>query len=324
MLRAYAQTEGRLSLIADPDQTALREAVWIDLMNPTAREEGAVAAALGLYVPTREDMEEIEISSRLYVEDGAAFMTVTLPSETDADAPILGAVSFVLTGAHLLTVRHSAPRAFDTFPVRAEKVSLGCVAGDAVMLALLDAIVDRLADILERVGRDIDGLSRSVLRAPAGAAPKSADFQRVLRGVGRDGDLIAKVRDSLLTLTRLFGFLTQVQSPALNGKDGRAHVKTLSRDARSLSEHADFLNQQITFLLDATLGLINIEQNAIIKIFSVVAVVFLPPTLIASIYGMNFEVMPELGWPFGYPVALALMVVSAVAPLQYFKRRGWL
>jgi len=324
MLRAYAQAEGRLTPLEADDAATLRGAVWIDLMNPTALEEGLVSAALDLAAPTREDMEEIEISSRLYVEDGAAFMTVTLPADTDRDAPTLGAVSFVLSQGRLLTVRHSSPRAFETFPQRAERAQLGCVDGDATLLALLEAVIDRLADILERVGRDIDGLSRSVLRPGPGAAPKSADFQRVLRGVGRDGDLIAKVRDSLLTLTRLFGFLAQLSSPSLAAREGRARVKTLTRDARSLSEHADFLNQQITFLLDATLGLINIEQNAIIKTFSVAAVAFLPPTLIASIYGMNFAVMPELSWPFGYPLALALMVVSAVAPLQYFKRRGWL
>jgi len=324
MLHAYAQAEGRLTRLDADDAATLRGAVWIDLMNPTAVEEGTVAAALALAVPTREDMEEIEVSSRLYTEDGAAFMTVTLPSDADTEAPTLGAVSFVLAQGRLLTVRHSAPRAFETFPIRAEKAQLGCLDGEATLLALLEAVIDRLADILERVGRDIDGLSRSVLRPPPGSAPKSADFQRVLRGVGREGDLIAKVRDSLLTLTRLFGFLAQLSSPSLAAREGRARVKTLTRDARSLSEHADFLNQQITFLLDATLGLINIEQNAIIKTFSVAAVAFLPPTLIASIYGMNFEVMPELSWPFGYPLALALMVVSAVAPLQYFKRRGWL
>lgn len=324
MLRAYAQADGRLTPLDADDAAQLRGAVWIDLMNPTAVEEGMAAAALALAVPTREDMEEIEVSSRLYTEDGAAFMTVTLPADTEGDAPSLGAVSFVLAQGRLLTVRHSAPRAFETFPMRAERAQLGCLDGEATLLALLEAVIDRLADILERVGRDIDGLSRSVLRPAAGDAPKSSDFQRVLRGVGRDGDLIAKVRDSLLTLTRLFGFLSQLPSPGLSGKDGRARIKTLARDAHSLSEHADFLSQQIAFLLDATLGLINIEQNAIIKIFSVAAVAFLPPTLIASIYGMNFEAMPELSWPFGYPLALALMVVSALVPLHYFRKRGWL
>jgi magnesium transporter len=233
-------------------------------------------------------------------------------------------VTFVLANARLVTVRYHDPRAFQSFPAQAQRADLGCSDGEGVLIALLEAVVDRLADILERIAADVDGLSRTVFQNEGARPQKARDFQEVLRGLGRKGDLNSKVRDSLMTLDRLTGFLANVQVLRRAEKQGRAKLKTLGRDIASLNDHSGFLAQKITFLLDATLGLIGIEQNAIIKIFSVAAVVFLPPTLVASIYGMNFDHMPELDWLLGYPAALALMVVSAVLPYLFFKRRGWL
>jgi magnesium transporter len=251
-------------------------------------------------------------------------MTAMLPAQADGDDPQIAPVTFVLTGEYLVTVRYHEPRAFHTFPIRAQKVPMGCESADGVFVALLEAIVDRVADILERAGRDIDRLSRDVFRNTGGRPTRSQNFQEVLESIGRNGDLISNIRDSLVTLERLNGFLSHRNLVQKSAKELRERVKTLSRDVRSLADHAGFLSQKITLLLDATLGMINIEQNAIIKIFSVAAVVFLPPTLIASIYGMNFEYMPELNWPFGYPFAIGLMVLSAILPYVYFKRRGWL
>ena len=299
--------------------------VWVDLLRPTVADEQTIEAWLGIGVPTREEMEEIEISSRLYAEDGALFMTATLPAQTDDDAPSMSPVTFVLAGARLVTIRYHEPRAFGTFPLRAQKVATGCTTSETILLGLLEAIVDRLADILERAGRDVDQISRDIFQTTT-SKPKKRDqnFQNLLKTIGRKEDLTSNIRDSLMTLQRLSGFLGNALTLDKNGKDVRARVKTLSRDVSSLSDHAAFMSQKITFLLDATLGMINIEQNAIIKIFSVAAVVFLPPTLVASIYGMNFDLMPELKWTMGYPLALFLMVLSAALPYLYFKRRGWL
>jgi magnesium transporter len=269
-------------------------------------------------------MEEIEISSRLYYEDGAAYMTAILPARTDADLPEMSPVTFALSGNVLVTVRYHEPQAFRTFSMRAEKVSMGCESAESVLIALLEVIIDRLADVLERAGRDIDGISHEVFQRPAGAKAKSRDFQKVLEEIGLKGDLTSNVRDSLATLQRMFGFLGQYTLERKSVRDVRSRLKTLTRDGNSLTDHAGFLTQKITFLLDATLGMISIEQNATIKIFSVAAVVFLPPTLIASIYGMNFAHMPEVDWLLGYPFALGLMVASAVLPYLYFKRRDWL
>jgi magnesium transporter len=323
VIRRYQNADGRLRLTEQAIHE-LEGVVWIDLFSPTAGEEAELESRLGIDLPTREEMEEIEISSRLYYENGAAFMTATLPAQADGDNPLMAPVTFILSGDRLITVRYHDPRAFQTFPLRAEKVAMGCSSGEVVLVALLEAIVDRIADILERAGRDIDGISHEVFQHKGAATTKSRDFQAVLESIGRKGDLISKIRDSLVTLERLIGFLGQVTTQRKSDKDVRSRVKTLARDARSLTDHASFLSQKVTFLLDASLGMINIEQSAIIKIFSVAAVAFLPPTLIASIYGMNFDYMPELHWPWGYPLALGLMVASAVLPYWYFKRRGWL
>lgn len=323
MIRAFASEGGRLQPI-DEHLMLAGNLVWIDLLDPTTDEESRVRSDLGIVIPSRDEMEEIEISSRLYSSDNATFMTAILPAHADRDDPDMQPVSFILNNDRLVTVRYHEPRAFMTFSSRAEKVSMGCHTGHGVLVSLLEAIVDRLADILERAGRDVDQVSRQTFRRGGTKPVKTLDFQETLETIGRKGDLISNIRDSLVTLDRLIGFMSLQTFGREKGGRVRERVKTLSRDVRSIADHAGFLAQKITFLLDATLGMINIEQNAIIKIFSVAAVAFLPPTLIASIYGMNFRYMPELNWPLGYPFAIGIMVLSAVLPFLYFKRRGWL
>ena len=317
MIRAFAPDGDQLRPAGPSDRP-----VWFDLLRPDQAELDTVAEALGVEMPTLSDMEEIEPSSRLYTENGVAFLTATVPQGTDGDDPLLAPVTFVLAPDRLVTLRHHEPRAFATFLQRSRQAPAPCTTAENVALGLLDAIADRLADALERAQRDVDAISRAVFRRSAGPQAKSRGFQQTLEQIGRTGDLISKMRESLASLERLLGYLGQL---TLHRKsDARNVVKILARDVRSLIEHCEFLSQKITLLLDATLGMINIEQSGIIKIFSVAAVVFLPPTLIASIYGMNFEVMPELGWRFGYPLALLLMVLAAILPYVYFKRRGWL
>ncbi|MER9899031.1 magnesium/cobalt transporter CorA [Mesorhizobium sp. M0130] len=324
MIKAFVVDNDRLRLVDDLLQNS-DTVVWVDLFNPTKEEETTIETWLGIAVPTREEMEEIEISSRLYIEDGAYFMTAILPAQTEVDDPLMSPVTFVLAGSRLITVRYHEPKAFKTFPLRAEKVATGCTSGDTILIGLLEAIVDRLADILERAGRDVEVISRDIFEARSTKVSKrNRDFQELLKGIGRKEDLASSIRDSLISLQRLAGFLAHASTQTRMSKDTRARIKTLSRDVLSLADHATFLSQKISFLLDATLGMISIEQNAIIKIFSVAAVIFLPPTLVASIYGMNFDIIPELRWHFGYPFAIGMMVLSAILPFWYFRRRGWL
>ncbi|MCO5064750.1 MAG: magnesium/cobalt transporter CorA [Rhizobiaceae bacterium] len=324
MLRVFAAESGRLRLIADPSDLNSK-AVWVDLANPTDEEEAVIEGWLGVNVPTRDEMEEIEISSRLYSENGAHFMTVILPAHSDTERNVVGPVTFVLAKGKLVTVRYHEPRAFQTFPMRAEASDLQCNNGQSILLGLLEAIVDRLADLLEAVSRDVVDLSGEIFHpSESNASKRDIGFQVLLRRIGRKEDFLSNIQYSLVSLQRLGSYLTSVSLEGKQSSDLRSRVKTISRDINSLTAHAESLSNKITFLLDATLGMINIQQNAIIKIVSVAAVVFLPPTLVASIYGMNFDIMPELKWAFGYPAALLLMVVAAVVPYWWFKRQGWL
>jgi magnesium transporter len=324
MIKAFVAENDRLRVVDDLLGNRDR-VVWADLLNPTKEEEATIEQLIGIGIPTREEMEEIEISSRLYVENGAYVMTATLPAQADGDRPIMSPVTFVLAGNRLITVRYHEPRTFQTFPLRAEKADIGCTSGETILIALLEAIVDRLADVLERASNEVVRISHDIFHpAEKKASKRDRDFRLILRRIGAKEDLVSKIQDSLLTLQRMSGFLANATSQNKNGKDVRTRVKTLSRDVVSLSDHASFQTQKITFLLDATLGMVNIEQNSIIKIVSVAAVVFPPPTLVASIYGMNFDLMPELKWMLGYPFAISLMVISAVLPFWFFRRKGWL
>jgi magnesium transporter len=323
MIRGFAIEEGRLRPVPDP-LSAPEAVVWFDLLAPTEAEESGVEALIRVDVPTLDEMVEIEDSSRLYLEEGAVFMTATLPAKAGSGHPVPSPVTFILAGSRLITVRYETTRAFETFPQRAERIDLGCSDGESVLMALLDAIVERLADILEAAGRDIETLSREIFRRGTARESQTQDYRGVLQGVGAQGAVLSHVLASLVTLERLVAFLGAVGGQRSPGKEARVRIKSLARDTRFLADHANFLSQKVTFLLDATLGMISIQQNAIIKIFSVAAVIFLPPTLVASIYGMNFNVMPELGWLFGYPFALGLMVLSAVGSYWVFKTRGWL
>jgi magnesium transporter len=194
----------------------------------------------------------------------------------------------------------------------------------AVLIGLLEQIIDRLADLIERMQSDIDKLSQTVFGTDKDARGNGERYDQALKTVGKQGDLTTRARESLLSINRLLTFFSFANDQTATDKAVKGRIKTAARDVGSLSDHLNYLNGQITLLLDATLGLISIDQNRIIKIFSVVAVIFMPPTLVASIYGMNFHSMPELSWEFGYPLAIGLMVLSALVPIWYFRRRGWL
>ena len=294
------------------------DAVWIELVDPTRAEEVAVEQSIGLLLPTREEMAEIEASSRLYQEDGGTFMTATVLVNADGDLPTVAPVTFVLAGARLVTIRYVEPKAFAVFAAQAERQPSLCPSGAQTFLGLLDAIVDRTADIIERTASEVETQSRIIFSRPRGAA-----FEAILNRLGRAQNINAKARDSLISLARLLSFAVLAEQ-FTGDKELRDHLKSLQRDVQSITDHSGFLSGNITFLLDAALGLINIEQNSIFKIFSVFSVMFLPPTLVAGIYGMNFEHMPELKWLHGYPFAIAAMLVAALGPLLWFKRRGWL
>lgn len=324
MLKCYQLQNGGLKGAPIAGEDIIPAAsLWLDLLNPTLEERRAVDKFLQMELPTRADMEEIEISSRLYQEEGGLFMTAPVLANTDSERPGADVVTFVLAREKLITLRYIDPQPFRTFSTRSERGMVTAARAELVLTGLLDAVIDRMADVLERVGAEVEGISREIFEPEPKSRAGGRDFQDVLRRLGRKNDLTGKMRESLLGIGRLLTFLTQAMDIKPN-KEVKAHLKTLTRDVQSLQSHSAYLDGKLTYLQDATLGLINIDQNNIIKIMSVAAMVFLPPTLFASIWGMNFHSMPELDEWWGYPLAIAVMIASAVIPYVWFKRRGWL
>lgn len=298
-------------------------AVWLDLLSPTLAEEQAAEAHVGLEIPTREEMKEIEVSNALYNEAGHLFMTATLLSKFDSDEPENQAVTFILSPKQLVTVRYTDPVPFRAYPSRLAKEDASNYDGNCIFAGLVEAIINRAADILEMIAQKADTITKEVFVMPVNEkkAP-TVNYEKALIRIGLSGDTASKARESLTTLWRLVAYAQQnIRQCTPELKDSLA---AHARDISALSDHAAFISNKLSFLLDATLGMINISQNNIIKIFSIAAVVFLPPTLVASIYGMNFRHMPELEWHYGYPMALVLMVLAAIVPIMIFRRKKWL
>jgi len=325
MITIYHRTDGRLRR-GGPELLGA-DALWIDLLSPTPDEEQGVERLLGVDVPTREEMQEIEVSSRLFREGDTLTMTAPVLTNSTGFNPENVAVTFILLPGRLITVRYGTPQAVAAFITRLERNQTAVHSAGELLLGMLEALVDRMADVLERIAQEQDGISHRIFHQPDPLRPRrratSRDLEVMLRTIGRGGDLQAKARDTIMGLRRVVAFLPAEDS-VLGVKDAQGRLKTIGRDLQSLSDYADFLAGKVGFLLDATLGMINIQQNQIIKLFSVMAVLLMPPTLVASIYGMNFHHMPELDQPWGYPMALLLMLVAALVPFWLFKRKGWM
>src|SRR5712692_524027 len=325
MLSVYVPRAGsldRVPVAADVDVP--ESAVWFDLINPNLQEDKIVERQVGIAVPTREEMQEIEVTSRLYVENGARYMTATLMCQSDTDPPKTTPVTFILSGHRLITVRYDEPRPFMMVGNKLARTCSPAVTGESVLMDLLDAVIDRTADILERVGSEVDQVSHDIFEPADGRADRTRSYNQILRTIGRKGDLASKVRESLVSIGRLLLYLANEADSMRWAKEPRAQLRGMQRDVHSLSDHAAYLSNKIQFLLDAMLGVVTIEQNNVIKIFSVAAVALMPPTLIASIYGMNFKHMPELDWSLGYPVAIVLMLLASALPYFFFKWKKWL
>ena len=306
-----------------PGEPIPPDALWIDLIEPTPQEDRLVESYLGISVPTREEMSDIEPSELLYTEEGARYMTARVVHNIDVDPEVSG-ITFILRDKAMVTVRYAEPKAFQMFTHRIARPD-GCApTPEAILAGLFETIIDRAADVLQMTGARLDKLSHTVFESKADPKSRNSEFQDTLRALGRHGDLISKIRESLVSVERVLLFLSVSYRTTRVPLELREEVKTTLRDLQSLEEHATFQSQKIQFLLDATLGLVNLEQNNIIKLFSVMAVIFMPPTLVASIYGMNFKLMPELEWHLGYPMAIAIMVMAGLLPYLFFRWKRWL
>jgi len=299
-------------------------AIWIDLIHASDDERAEVERVTGLRVPTLSAISEIESSSRVYTENEAMYLSSPLPAAGDAREP-LSAVGFVLTKKILVTVRFSENAVFDG-------LYAGCVKNGPhtacdMFLRALEALVDRSADTLEHTSAELDTLSHKAFHAEhlhrKQVKAASDALRAMLRKLGQMSDWISQIRDTLLGLGRIAAFANETGGHIL-AEDDLPRLKAVRADIGSLNDYQLHLAGKIQFLLDATLGFINIEQNDIVKTLTIVSVVGVPPVLVAGIYGMNFKVMPELSWTLGYPFAIALMIGTSLLPIAWFKWRGWM
>jgi len=329
MITVFSSRGGQIKKIAlGPDDPIPSDAVWIDLFDPDPAERALVERNIGSALPTRDEMKEIEPSSRLYTKDGVHVVTATALVNAEGPDPSGAPITVLLTRDRLVTIHYVELKGIG---ICADRIARsGTMVADAVLLVLLEAFVDRIADILEVTSADLDEVSKRIFvssKPKAGQRrPDRPDLQAALVRLGRNDDVLSTARESLLSFNRVVRFVDPVLEERAGTalRDVRDRLHLLRQDILSLAEHASFESSKISFLLTASLGLINMEQNNIIKIFSIVAVVLLPPTLVATIYGMNFQHMPELSWRLGYPMSIVLMILSAILPYLYFRYRHWL
>ncbi len=324
MMTVYDALDGRL-LPRAAEPLVGPTTVWIDILNPTEDEDGIVERALNIDIPTRSEMREIEASNRFYNENGATYMTGIVLHNSSFDVPMTSPITFILAANRLVTVRYAEPKAFNLYTARAAKGGNGCSTGAEVMIGLIEMLIEREADLIERVQDEVEKMAPRVFAQSTPENPsRNRPLDVLLRTVGKEGDIVARAQESAMSLHRLILYAANAARQLKVEPAILSRFESASQDITSLMESLRFLSQRTSFLLEATLGMISTEQNQIIKLFSVMAVMLMPPTLVASIYGMNFKFMPELEWQYGYPIALGTMFVAALIPYIYFRRKGWL
>jgi magnesium transporter len=308
------------------DGEDLAGACWVDLCSPTDEEIMRVERAFDIALPNRESLSEIEASSRLRVHQGQLTMSAPLVAR-QGEAAILAPTGFILRSGRLITIRFAEMTAFDTTHEAIAKADHE-VGGQEALVRLLEELVDRSADRLERVAEDLTSASHAIFRDPRpGQKHRLGRETRRLRGlmvrIGRSSEQMVKVRHAFLAIGRIAAFVADRCEPAIeNGL--RDRLASVRHDIESLDEFETSLTGRVQLLLDAATGFISIEQNDVVKVLTVVSVAGVPPVLVAGVYGMNFHIMPELGWTWGYPFALVLMVASTILPVLWFKWRDWL
>lgn len=327
MIQYYSNQNGAV-IVSEVKPADCSKIFWYDILNPSKEEEALIEAELGIDLPTREEMQELEMSAKLYSEGDQLFAIASFPVEQSEDDYSNVNITFVVSKNYLVTMRYTLTRVITPFAHKVLRRSVP--SAQELLLSMMEAFVAAFADMLEKKTGRLDGIGRTIFTEPHAAKTKSLNsfsvrnWRSMLQNIGMIGQKLAVIREGLVSFSRMATFLHGQSSHASLDKDAAQRLATIERDSTHLSEHANYLSNKVSFLLEATLGLLNVEQNQIIKLFSVVSVVLMPPTLVASIYGMNFKWMPELDWHFGYPAAITGMVLSAILPFVYFKFKKWL
>lgn len=327
MLQVFVCANGKAHLAPTPvTADILRSAAWVDLESPTAAELGLVQQATGLHVPTEAEISEIETSSRLANRDGVLYLSMPLVS-TRSELATTVAAGFVLSRQQLITIRFAQSRTFAMYCLSLQQESLRHGTPAHILVGLLEAIVDRGADILEQMRRDAEAISHTIfnLSTQPGTGRKNEDasLRRILGELGRLGDLGSHARETLVGVARIAPYIESTAADWLP-QDLQPRLMTLRQDVSSISDFGTHLGDKQQFLLDATLGFINIAQNNVMKVMAIASVVGIPPVLIAGVYGMNFKTIPELDWAWGYPYAWGLIVLSALIPTAMFRWWKWI
>ena len=299
MIRLFHRTDSLWQEISTDEQYFPAEGLWVDLISPTLQEIEEIQARLDIEIPSREEMQEIEATSRLYRENNIYFMTAAIVSNPDMDDMNVSAVTFILADRFLVTVRYFDPKPFASFAARLQRTGSPFSSSTDIMIGLLETLIDRMADILELHSAEVERIAKLIFTSNDKQSSERIDLNEIIKDIGMEGNQFSIMRESLVSVNRMANYLNQSVAHHPRGAQLREMLKEIGRDLASLADHTSFMSGKISFLLDATLGMIDIEQNKIIKMLSVAAVFFLPPTLIASIYGMNFRFMPELSSRYG-------------------------
>lgn len=293
-------------------------AIWLDLYRPI-EDQVLAANALGFEIPTLAEMEEIEISNRLYRKDGVEVFTIPLPGNDVNGRRVVAPVTLMVSSERMATVRYHTPHSFEAFAERAGQTSAGCESHENLFLGLIEEIIARLADLMEEIGKDLERQAHNLFGAES---PQDKALDVMLRDLGRKGEEVSGFRHSLVCLDRamtMFSLFREGSASALN-----KHTAARIKDIHALVEHADFLSGRLAHITDVVLGLVNLEQSSASRLFSVVAVLFMPPTLVASVYGMNFEWLPGIHTEYGFEIAAMAMVASTLVSYFLFRWKGWI
>jgi len=319
MVRCFLKNNNKLEVITDlnefdnnPDKQS--KVVWLDMLMPTSKEISFVETTFGIDFPTKQESEEIEISSRYWEEDkkieiNSFFLIATEESAHNET------VSFILQDNVLISIRYKELNTFEEFAKRFYYAPREFKNGFYIFSQLLDIRVDADADIIEKLSKDITKLRKHVF------TDYTTDDEDILEKISSFEDLNMNIRENLMDKQRI---LTSFMKSTKVDATLRNDVVIMLKDIKSLIDYTGFNFERLDYLQNIFVGMLNIEQNKVIKIFTIMNVIFLPPTLIASIYGMNFKILPELDWNYGYAYSLVLMVLSAIAPLAFFKKKGWI
>ena len=300
---------------------------WIDAFEPTKDEIAFLETVLDVAIPTLESLEEIESSSRLSTVGDAILMSLSVAVADDAGFWRTSPIGFVLTEACVLTVRFARLNSLGSLSKQLAEKGNTAAGGLGATITILEILIDYLADLLEMTEKDLVGVSRKVFAGDADRLRRqkqhqsSALMRETMRTIGRSGELVSTISQSLLGLNRMVPYIIG-HAPYVEESD-KKRLDVVAQDARSLNDYDQHLTDKAQFLLDTLLGLTNIEQNNVFRVLTVVSVVAIPPTFFASMWGMNFKSMPELDWSYGYTLALSVIVASAVLPALWFKVKGW-